>query len=414
MKLVKPSGIEGKVNAPASKSMMQRAVGAALLARGTSEITNPSLCEDALAALRIVEALGATVKRSGESILISGGLREPKERRLDCGESGLCMRMFAPIAALYEEEIVLTGRGTLLERPVGMVKSGLLELGARVGTNKGNPPIRVQGPISAGRLMIEGSTTSQFLSGLLMALPVCAGDSEISVEGLKSRPYVSMTVSLLRDFRVSVSHDEEMSLFEIPGGQEYRPSSYNVEGDWSGASFLLVAGAVAGRVEVANLTADSLQADRAVLGALESAGAKVTVGESRVSVEKGGLKPFEFDASDCPDLFPPLVALAANCPGKSVIRGADRLVHKESNRAQALSGEFGKIGVQVGVSGDTMEIHGGKIQGGSADSRGDHRIAMALAVAALNSGSGVSISGEECVSKSYPGFFGDLEKLMVR
>ena len=168
MKQVKPSEVEGSLDAPASKSTMQRAVAAALLAEGVSEILHPTYCDDALAALGIVRVLGAKVRKEKERVMVEGGRKEPLGRELDCGEAGLCMRMFAPIAALYEQELVLTGKGSLLSRPVGMVKEGLMALGARVGTNKGNPPLKVQGPISGGRVSVDGSTTSQFLTGLLM------------------------------------------------------------------------------------------------------------------------------------------------------------------------------------------------------------------------------------------------------
>jgi 3-phosphoshikimate 1-carboxyvinyltransferase len=201
------------------------------------------------------------------------------------------------------------------------------------------------------------------------------------------------------------------------GGQKYRPCSYTVEGDWSGASFLLVAGAVGGKISVSGLELDSLQGDRRVLDALRDAGAEVGVDASAgaVSVGKGELKGFEFDATDCPDLFPPLVALACNCGGKSVIRGASRLAGKESDRGQALVSEFGKLGARVSVEGDSIVVEGGgKLSGGSVESHRDHRIAMACAVAALNCEGPVEIGDAGCVSKSYPGFFSDLEKLMVK
>jgi 3-phosphoshikimate 1-carboxyvinyltransferase len=388
-----------------------------VLVHGTTEIMNPSFCGDCEAALGIASALGAKVRREEERVLIEGrgAEGEPPSRELDCGESGLCMRMFAPIAGLYEKELVLVGRGSLLSRPVGMVKDALMEIGARVGTDKGHPPLKIRGPINSAQIRIECSGTSQLLSGLLMALPMCEGDSSIDAENLKSAPYVEMTISLLEKFGVKIERDGEH--FEIMGGQRYRPCSYTVEGDWSGASFLLVAGAIAGKVEVSGLELDSLQGDKRVLDALREAGAEVSVDAAlgSVSVGRGELGGFGFDAADCPDLFPPLVALACNCAGKSVIRGAGRLAGKESNRAEALVSEFGKLGAQVSVEGDAVVVEGGKkLSGGSVESHGDHRIAMACAVAALNCEGAVEIADADCVSKSYPGFFSDLEKLMVK
>ncbi|MBN2121838.1 3-phosphoshikimate 1-carboxyvinyltransferase [Candidatus Micrarchaeota archaeon] len=412
MKQVNPSEVSGEIAAPASKSMMQRAVAAAILSRGTTEILNPSFCEDCEAALGIAKALGAKVRKENGGVLIEsrGIVSSPPSRELDCGESGTCIRMFAPIAGLYEEELVLSGRGSLMSRPVGMVKDALLEIGARVGTAKGYAPIKVRGPINSAHFAIDCSETSQLLSGLLMALPLCEGDSSIEARNLKSSPYVDMTISLLGHFGVKVERDGEH--FEIMGGQKYHPSSYTVEGDWSSASFLFVAGAVSGSVTVLGLDSGSLQGDKRILEVLGKAGAKVESSDGAVLVEKGALMGFEFDASDCPDLFPPLVALACNCSGKSVILGVRRLLGKESNRAAALVSEFGKLGAKIRVAGDAIEIEGGaKLSGGEVDSHSDHRIAMACAVAALNCSGSVRILNAECVSKSYPSFFEDLEKL---
>jgi 3-phosphoshikimate 1-carboxyvinyltransferase len=249
------------------------------------------------------------------------------------------------------------------------------------------------------------------MSGLLMALPLCPQDSVLTVSNLKSKPYLRMTLSLLKEFGIIIHHDEELSRFEIPGKQAYHPRTYRVEGDWSGGAFLLVAGAIAGRVKVRGLNDKSLQADRAILEALERAGAKIHTEKDAVTVERSGLKAFEFDATDCPDLFPPLVALACYCKGKSVIRGTERLRHKESDRALALVSEFRKMGARIRVQGGTMEVTGGRLKGGEVSSRHDHRIAMACAVAGLASEKGVRIRNWSCVGKSYPQFFDDLEAL---
>jgi 3-phosphoshikimate 1-carboxyvinyltransferase len=297
---------------------------------------------------------------------------------------------------------------------MGMVEAPLRALGASCSTNGGKPPIAVQGPLSGGETEVDGASSSQFLTGLLMALPLCPNDSALHVRNLKSKPYVRMTLSLLREFGISVRHSAGLDRLEIPGRQSYRACRYSVEGDWSGASFLLVAGAVAGRVEVDGLDACSPQADRAVLEALRKAGARVRVANGRVEVSGGNLCGFEFDASDCPDLFPPLAALACSCSGESRIVGAMRLRGKESDRGEALAAELGKMGARVRLEEDSMVIRGGRLRGGKVDSHNDHRIAMACAVAALRSEKGAAITNAECVSKSYPGFFRDLESLRVR
>ncbi len=415
MKSIMPSEIKGKVSAPPSKSMMARVVAVGVLAEGITKIFNPSFCDDGLAAMGIAETLGARVNKEKTEVTVhsEGIVRSvPKSNVLDCGESGLCMRMFAPIVALSNEQFVLDASGSLLERPMKMLEE-LSQLGAECKTSAGYPRVSVKGPIRGGRMNIDGSETSQFLTGLLMALPLCEEDSAIHVANLKSKPYVEMTLSLLKDFGIQVVN-ESFEVFRIRGGQKYTPfHHYNMEGDWSGASFMLVAGAIAGKIRVENLRNDSLQADKAIIEALKKAGAKVNAGKDAVEVEKSELNGFEFDATHCPDLFPPLVALAVNCKGKTLIKGAKRLEGKESNRAKALLEEFTKIGARIEVEGDIMKITGTKLKGGEVDSHNDHRIAMACAVAGLNSEKEVKINNENCVSKSYPGFFKDLEKVIA-
>lgn len=407
MRWIKPSKIAGRISAPPSKSGMIRATAAASLAPGVSEIIRPSFCDDALAGLDVARGLGAKVFWSERTIKIEGQGR-PLKNVLDCGESGLCLRLFTPLAVLGKKEVVLSGRGTLLTRPVGMIEAPLAALGVACRSKGGFPPLTVRGPLRGGRCEIDGSVSSQFLTGLLTALPVCEGDSELAVLNLKSKPYVDLTISVLEWFGVSVSWDGMRDTFKVGGGQRFEPGRYEVEGDWSAAAFLLVAGAVAGRIIVENLAASSCQADRRVLDALRDAGAAVTVEDAEVSVDARDLKAFEFDATDYPDLFPPLAALACFCDGPSAIRGVERLRHKESDRAAALVEEFGRIGGRLDIRGNVMEIQGGTLKGGAFNSRGDHRIAMAGAVAGLAAANGVLVEGAQVVSKSYPRFFDDL------
>ncbi|GAK56477.1 3-phosphoshikimate 1-carboxyvinyltransferase [Candidatus Vecturithrix granuli] len=410
-KFIAPTQINGIVAAPASKSDMLRAAAAAYLTGKTCEIVHPSFCDDAKAALGIVSALGTQLDLRSDNILFSPGNLKP-EPVLDCGESGLCIRMFPSIAALRPETMTLTGRGSLISRPLDMIVQPLRELGVVCQTNNGFAPITVTGPLQAGKAVVDASVTSQFLTGLLMALPLCQGTSEIIVKNLKSTPYIAMTLHLLEQFGILVEH-EQYEHFLIHGPQPYHPLSYSVEGDWSGAAFLLVAGAIAGNVSVTNLKLDSLQADRAILDALARCGADLTLEESRVSAHQGTLYGFEFDAVDCPDLFPPLVALACACKGKTVIYGAQRLKVKESDRGIALLTEFRKIGANIALYPDRMEISGSELDGGNVHAYNDHRIAMACAIAALRSRKGVTIEGAECVAKSYPQFYEDLQSTAV-
>ncbi|MFH1227899.1 MAG: 3-phosphoshikimate 1-carboxyvinyltransferase [Planctomycetota bacterium] len=412
MKSVMPSKVNGTVKAPPSKSMMVRAVAASLLAPGRSEILNPSFCGDSLAALGVAKALQAHVSKKNNKVIIEGS-KNQKTALLDCAESGLCIRMFAPIVSLFGQKFILTGAGSLSSRPVGMIEQPLVKLGALCKTNNGYPPVIVRGPIDGGNLEIDGAITSQFLTGLLMALPLCGKDSTISVSNLESKLYIQMTIAILKDFGITVNHDRNLSKFRIPGRQEYRPRAYTVEGDWSGASFLLVAGAIGGRVKVIGLSMNSLQADKAIINLLKEAGSIIKTGQDFILVKKSRLDAFKFDITNCPDLFPPLAALACNCKGKSIIAGIERVRHKESDRAMAISAELGKLGAKIKIAGNRMEITGAQLKGGIVNSHNDHRIAMACAIAAINSETGARIKRWESVSKSYPEFFNDLKSMEV-
>lgn len=408
---VDPSFIAGEIKSPSSKSMTQRAIAAAMLAKGSSIIKNPSYCDDSLAAMSIARGLGAKIVPE-EGLMYVTGRPGVTDNTLNCGESGLAIRMFSPIAALFPEKIVMLGKGSLRSRPMQMIGDALIQLGAGFESTGGFLPLTIQGPLKGGRCEIDGSVSSQLLTGLLMALPLTAEDSEIFVTNLKSKPYVDMTMKVLGDFGITVSN-EDYKLFTIKGRQAYSPVSIEVEGDWSGGAFLLVAGAINGNVVVRGLQAGSCQSDRAILEALEKAEARITISRDRIAVTKSDMKAFEFDATDAPDLFPPLAALAAYCNGTSRIKGASRLIHKESNRAAALISEFGKMNIEIRLEDDLMLITGGRTMGAAVSSHNDHRIAMAAAVAALGAEGRVSIADSQCVAKSYPDFFNDLGKAGV-
>lgn len=410
MKWIKPSTISGCLPAPPSKSLMIRATAASLLSQNESVIQNPSFCNDALAGLKIAEALGAEVKKQKHSVTISRS-KKPADSMLYCQESGLCMRLFTPIAALQDKMMTISGTGSLLTRPMDLIELPLQQLGAYCHTNGGFPPIRVKGPIQGGCITLDGSISSQLLSGLLMSLPLCESDSVLDVVHLKSKPYVELTLSVLDHYGISIDTEDDFSSFAIPGGQNYKDSTYYVEGDWSGAAFLLVAGAIAGKVTVDNLPLSTLQGDKKILEVLKSAGARFSIAEDSVTVEKKRMQAFEFDAEDCPDLFPPLTVLACFCRGQSLISGVDRLRHKESDRALAIVSEFAKLGAKIKLENNLMEIEGTQLQGGIIDSHNDHRIAMAAAVAALGAKQDIKIQNWQAVTKSYPGFFNDLKSL---
>lgn len=418
MKLILPSEIKGVAKAPPSKSLTIRALAAGLLSSGESTIYFPSLCDDAQAARSLITQLGGKISENKDQLIIKGGFLacfQPQQIpiHLDCGESGLAMRLFAPIVALTPQSFFLHGQGTLNKRPMDMVAAGLSQLGAIGLTHDGYPPLFIYGPLRPRQITLKAHQTSQFLSGLLMALPLLEGNSTLLVNNLISQPYIDLTREVLTHFEINlkVEKEKEQFTFIISGNQCYQATTFKVEGDWSGAAFLLVAGAICGEVTVSGLNPNSLQADRQVLTALEMAGAKVERGANEVKATHQKLTPFDFDATDCPDLIPPLVALAACCAGRSRLFGAHRLVHKESHRGLALASEMGKIGVKIRLEETRLEVEGGNISGGETHAHHDHRIAMALAVAGLASRTGVKIAGWEAVRKSFPEFFATLHQL---
>ena len=406
---VEPSFLTGEVKAPPSKSMTQRAIAAALLSEGESLIVNPSYCDDSLAAMSIAVSLGSRVEPGPDSMRITGS-RSLKETKLNCGESGLAIRLFSPVASLFDAEITITGAGSLKRRPMTMIEEALRQFGVECTTTDGLLPLTIRGPLSGGECDIDGSISSQLLTGLLMSLPVAEKDSTVRVKNLRSKPYIDMTLEVLKDFGIEVSN-ENYEIFRIPGRQKYAARTWEVEGDWSGGAFLLVAGAINGNIKVNGLRTLSNQSDAAILSVLQDAGAAMKITGDTVEISKSDLKAFEFDATEAPDLFPPLVALAAYCKGTSTIRGASRLIHKESDRAAALISEFEKMGIRVEAVNDSLVVTGGQVTGARVNSHEDHRIAMAAAVAALGASGTVHIKDSHCVGKSYPLFFDVLRNI---
>lgn len=414
---IQPSSISGTVHAPASKSSMQRACAAALLRDGDTIISNPGKSNDDLAALDVIQKLGSTVKQRGNDILVSSKGILPVSSEINCGESGLGLRMFAPIAALSKQEIILNGSGSLLQRPMNFFDEifPLLQIG--VQSNNGKLPIKINGPLQPADITIDGSLSSQFLTGLLMAYAkACTKPVSIKVNDLKSKPYIDLTLQVMENFGWNVTHNNYKEFyFEPTPIYNQQTINYTVEGDWSGAAFLLVAGAIAEEIIVEGLDENSPQADKAILSALEMAGAKIYLSANTISISPAALKAFEFDATDCPDLFPPLVALAAYCNGTTSVKGVHRLRHKESNRALSLQQEFKKMGIEIEVKGDEMLITGsGKLNGAVVHSHHDHRIAMACAVAALKADGETTINDAEAINKSYPYFYDHLQTLNAR
>jgi 3-phosphoshikimate 1-carboxyvinyltransferase len=412
--IIEPGNISGRVCASPSKSLMQRACAAALLYEGKTIIHNPGNSDDDKVALNIIQQLGAAVSTSENVIEIQGGGVGTIAENIDCGESGLAARLFIPIAALYEKELGITGKVSLLKRPMHTIFDVLPKLGVTISADNGHLPVQVRGPLKPASLFVDGSSSSQFISGLLFAFAYAATEKiTIEVSDLKSKPYIDMTLQVLQHFGYKVSH-HNYSLFTIePVVKQNSDVTIEIEGDWSSAAYLLAGAAISGSVTLTGLNMNSLQADRAILKALDTLGAQVVISEEHVSVQKSEkLKPFEFDATDCPDLFPILSVLAACCKGESYIKGVHRLFYKESNRLVSIGDMLQEFGIFFSIEDDTMVVEGrGGVEHATIDSYNDHRIVMAASVAGLRAAKPVVVTGAACVSKSYPGFFRDLSAL---
>lgn len=414
MKLtVHPSVLSGTVMAPPSKSVFQRFVAASLLSKGKTRISNPCFVDDGIASLAMAGALGAEIEEDGEDIVISGGLN-PRQDFLDAGESGLGIRLFTPIASLHHSPLQLRAHGSLTQRPMDKMAAPLRELGASFKTADGLPPIEVCGPLKPGTANVDGSLSSQYVTGLLMALATLPEDSVLKVSNAKSTPYIDMTLEVMSAFGVDVVH-KNYERFDVFGNQDYAADSVHTPGDWSGASMLLVGAAIAGNggTRITGLDHSFTQADQAIAGAMLFAGCKLANEPQGIRVTAHNIRGFEFDATDCPDLFPPLAALACFAKGPSRIKGTHRLKNKESDRATALQSELAKVSIQVDLKDDEMVIHPGPIKSAEIDAHGDHRIAMAMALVALG-GAPITINGAECVAKSYPEFWDDIADLGAR
>ena len=428
---IQPSILAGNIHAPASKSSMQRACAAALVRQGKSIIHNPGVSNDDKAALSIIKEMDCVWTIENEQLIIDSSnsiIHSPLTTYhspvtvINCGESGLSIRMFTPIVTLSNQLITINGTGSLLTRPMDFFDEILPQLSVDIKSNAGKLPLEVKGPLQAKNITIDGSLSSQFLTGLLMAFSASNANATIHVNNLKSKPYVDLTLEVMKQFGLNVPINNNYESFTFYQSEILNQQSiieYTVEGDWSGAAFLLVAGAIAApnRIFVKGLDVFSTQADKAILQALMDSGCTISIQPKLIEVglpASGlqGLKAFQFNATDCPDLFPPLVALASYCNGTSIIEGVSRLAHKESNRGLTLQEEFGKLGIEIVLQDDLMLIKGGTgVKGATVHSRHDHRIAMACAVAALNANAEVVIEDANAINKSYPNFYEHIQQL---
>ena len=298
---------------------------------------------------------------------------------------------------------------------MGVIEKALGEAGAKCNTAGGLLPVKIKGPLQGGTIQLDGSISSQFLSGLLFALPLAQNHSRIEVKNLKSKPYIDMTLEVLKKFGINIEN-KNYEVFDIPGNQCYKATQIEIEGDWSNAAFFFTGAAIRGDLQISRLKPDSLQGDKKVLEAISACGANLKYKDGIYSIQSPNtLASFDFDATDTPDLFPPLSVLAAYCHGISRIKGVHRLLYKESNRTEAIIKELTQMGINVYTEDDdNLCIQGGKPKGGAFHSHNDHRMAMAGAVTALAAQNPVTITSAQAVGKSFPTFFESLKSLKVR
>ncbi|MDR1616141.1 MAG: 3-phosphoshikimate 1-carboxyvinyltransferase [Syntrophomonadaceae bacterium] len=402
-----PSGV---ISAPPSKSMSHRAVICAGAAAGESKIDNVAFSRDIEATISCMENLGCKITRAARSLTIKGGLKESRAQVLNCGESGTTLRLLMPITSQLRNEISFTGQGRLMRRPLAPYLQVLAQHGVLSSWSENT--LTLKGNLQHGSYELPGDISSQYVSGLLLALPLLRGNSEIQLTTpLQSASYVGLTLDMMEKFGVPVdNHGYEK--FAITGGQAYRPAETTIEGDYSQAAFFLVAGALGRECEVRGLNKKSRQGDRKIINILENSGALIeTTPEGGLIVHGRNLLPQVVDVSDIPDLVPPLAALFSFCEGTSRIINAARLRMKESDRLQAVTEALNSLGGRVRIEGDSLLINGvPALRGGEMESFNDHRIAMMGAVAAIRSESAVCVKNSNCVGKSYPEFWRDFEK----
>jgi len=402
---ISKSKIRGTITAPSSKSYTIRGLICAALARGQSQIVNPLTSDDTEASLNVLSKVGVDVHQKGESWQVTGGNFHAPDTDLFCGESAATLRFMTANCSLVPGKCRLTAGPSLSTRPVRPLVEALKQLGVDCSCQGELPPVTVSGgTLRGGVTELPGNISSQFVSALLLISPFAQTDVTIRLTTpLESKPFVLMTMDSMQWFGITVAFSEDLDQFEI-ARQTYQPTSFNVEGDWSSASYLLALGALCGEVEVDNLNTESLQGDKVILDFLKKMGASVTVGKNSAKVRKSKLNAIRADLSDCIDLLPTIAVLAAVADGVTELTGIERARLKESDRVTAVKQGLERMGIKVTEESNRLTITGGQPKGALIDSRDDHRIAMAFSLLGSVAGE-TAINGAECVSKTYPEFW---------
>ena len=408
--------VAGRIAAPPSKSMAHRAVLCAALAKGTSHLHHLAFSKDISATLGAAGRLCARVTTGENDAVVEGlGRFLPVDAPVDCCESGSTLRFLIPLASLTGQEVTFTGRGRLMERPQSVYKTLYQQHGLRFEQDADR--LTVEGALTPGEYELAGNVSSQFISGLLFALPLLDGDSTLHlIPPVESRSYIDMTRAVQAAFGVT-SRWLDGNTLALPGRQHYRPCDYDVEGDYSQAAFPAVLGAVCGGVTVTGLRPDTLQGDAVILDILRQCGAQFTRDGDTVTFAKAPLHGVDIDLADCPDLGPVLMVLGLLCEGTTVIRNAERLRLKESDRIAAMEAELRACGGVLESEGGTITVHGCAehlhAPEGILHGHNDHRVVMSLAVLSAAAGLPLTVDDAEAIQKSWPNFFAAIRPLGV-
>ena len=407
-KIINPFKYNGSIKINSSKSIFQRALAISCFSKSEFTIVGDYNNEDTTTAIQICKKIGLDIKINKNELKVSGNISKNHENiEINSRESGLSTRMFSVLLSSFFSQTKINIEGTAKNRKFDF--SSLERLGIKI--NNSEESILIDGKIKSGIIKLNNQNTSQLLSALLITMPFLNGDSEIICKNLVSKNYVDITLEMLNSLGINILN-KSYERFIIKGNQKLKKNKIVVEGDWSSATFHFVGAAISGKVDIYGLNINSSQGDKEIINVLRKCGSKIKINNSYISVLKDRLIPFVFDATDYPDLFPPLIVLASCCEGDSIINGVDRLINKESNRALSLKKEFSKLGVDINQENNSFRITGKDfLDANEVSSHLDHRIAMSLSIAAIKCKNPITINNSEVVNKSYSRFYDDLEKI---
>lgn len=407
-----PSSCQGSVTIPPSKSMAHRAIICASLSNGTSILTNVSYSKDIIATIEAMKIIGASIVQKDNTLIITGTNHiHAHQNEIFCNESGSTLRFLIPIFSLCNQKLTFTGAGRLMERPQSIYQD--LFLNKKLLFEQNDHGITIESSLPAGQYEIKGDVSSQFISGLLFTLPLLKGDSILKIiPPYESKSYVDLTIQMLHHYGIQIEQSDSYT-YIIKGNQQYQANNYSIEGDYSQLAFFAVYAAINGNVQIDGMNLNSYQGDQQIIAILERAGANIKAIKNGYLISKGDLKGCDIDLANCPDIGPILCVLGMFSEGTTTINNAARLRIKESDRIAAMEHELRKFGCDITSDENTITIHGKK--GYTCNEilygHNDHRIVMALTIASACSNNATTIQDAQAISKSYPHFFEDYQKV---